>query len=151
MSDAVPGKARDGQGQEESVKRSFKAATVFAGVGAATGMFAPAALAAPANTAAVAKPDIGPARECLANNGGVSTWVHLYYPNNDHPAECIGGAGTLAINATIRSFCPGNNNGFASGAVPISFSHSGVRGNLGFNDHLSLIHISNWTGHNKCT
>jgi hypothetical protein len=139
------------QGSEKRMKRSFKLATVFTGAGALTGVFAPAALAAPANTAAVAKPDIGPAKECGANNGGVSNWVHLYYPNNDHPAECIGGAGTLPVKATIRSFCAGNNNGYVTGNLPFHFHPSSPRTDLLTNVQLTAVHISSWVGHAKCT
>jgi hypothetical protein len=139
------------------VKRSFKAATVFAGVGAMTGVFAPAALAAPAHTTAAANPDINPAKECGANNGGVSNWVHLYYPNNDHPAECIAGRGTENVTATIASFCPGNNNGAMYSATnPFPFSHGQGRHPVSHwtkvagNDHVAAIDIFSWTGAAKC-
>jgi hypothetical protein len=72
------------------MRRSFKLATVFTGAAALAGGYGPTALAATTQATEV-HPDIGPARECLANNGGVSNWVHLYYPNDDHPAMCIGG------------------------------------------------------------
>jgi hypothetical protein len=139
------------------MKRSFMAATVFAGAGAMTGMFAPAALAAPAQTTAAAQPDIGPWQECGANNGGVSNWVHIFYPNDDHPAECIGGSGTAAAAATIASFCPGNNIGWVFASHSFRFSYGGGRKHVskydqhaGY-DKLSRIYISAWTGHAKCT
>ena len=138
------------------MRRSFKVATVFAGVGAMTGIFAPAALAAPPHATAAAEPGIGPWRECVANNGGVSNWVHVYYPNNDHPAECIGGAGHQNAGATIASFCPGNNNGHIFASHPFNFSHSSVRlavswydEHAGY-DHVSGISIYKWVGHAKC-
>jgi hypothetical protein len=140
------------------MKRSFKAATVFAGVGAATAIFAPAALAAPMHAATATKPDIGPWRECGANNGGVSNWVHLYYPNDDHPAECVGGAGNLNAAATIYSFCPGNNNGFIYGSHSFSFNAGHGRKHVSAYDHghagndfVDGISIYNWTSHAKCT
>jgi hypothetical protein len=48
------------------------------------------------------------------------------YLGNDHSAECFHGAGYRRANATIASFCPGNNNGFVSGSMngklaPFSF------------------------------
>jgi hypothetical protein len=131
------------------MKRSFKAATVFAGVGAMTGAFAPAAFA---NTAHV--PTV---KECGANNGGVSTWVHLYYPNDDHPAECAGGSGITNAGATIASFCPGNNYGTIFATHRFDFSPKQVRahvsrfdGHTGY-DKVSGIDISLWSGYNKCT
>jgi hypothetical protein len=139
------------------MKRSFKAATVFAGMSAMTGMFAPAALAAPTHTTAPAKPDIGPWRECGANNGGVSTWVHVYYPHDDHPAECIGGKGETAGYATMASFCPGNNNGSAIATHAFKFYHSSDRNPISLFDHgypsdqLDGISIWSWIGHAKCT
>jgi hypothetical protein len=42
---------------------------------------------------------------------------HLYYPDDDHPAECFHGAGYTAAGATIASFCPGNNAGRVLGTV----------------------------------
>jgi hypothetical protein len=140
------------------MKRSFRAATVFAGVGAVTGVFAPAAFAAPAQPTAVANPGINPARECGANNGGVSNWVHLYYPNDDHPAECISGRGTENVTATIASFCPGNNSGaMYSATYPFAFTPGQNRHHVSYwtkvagNDHVDAIDIFNWTGHATCT
>ena len=132
------------------MRRSFKAATIFAGVGAATGMFAPAALAAPTHTTAAAKPDINPAKVCGANNGGVSTWVHLFYPKDDHPAECVGGKGYEPLKATIFSFCAGNNNGYLYASRPFSFNYTDARAPIG-NDQVYGITINSWYGNNKCT
>jgi hypothetical protein len=139
------------------VKRSFKLATVFTGAGALTGIFAPAALAAPTHATALARPDIGSWRECGANNGGVSNWVHLYYPNDDHPAECIGGAGNANANATIYSFCPGNNNGFIYGTHSFSFKAGHGRKHVSAYDHgfagndlVDGISIYSWKSHAKC-
>jgi hypothetical protein len=148
--------------KEELMKRSFKAATVFAGVGAMTGVFAPAAMAAPAHPAAGAQPDIGNWQECGANNGGVSKWVHIFYPNDDHPAECIEGAGDKAENATIYSFCAGYNVG------EVWFEKSGVTSPFAFTQGTTRRHVSaidgwrgdanivgltihDWSGPNKCT
>jgi hypothetical protein len=92
------------------LRRSFKVATVFTGAAALAGGGGPAALAA--TQAAVPQPAYT-AEECGANDGGVSHWVHLYYPNDDHPAECLGGTTTShAVGAIVASFCPGNNSGF---------------------------------------
>jgi hypothetical protein len=73
------------------MRRSFKVTTVFTGAAAVVGGYGPTALAATTQPAAV-HPNIGPARECGANNG-VSNWVYFYYLYNKHPAMCIGGAG----------------------------------------------------------
>jgi hypothetical protein len=139
------------------MRRSFRVATAFTGVAAIAGGFGP--------TAAAALPRSGSIRnvECLANNGGVSTWVHLYYPNNDHPAECFGGRGNTPAKVTIASLCPGNNNGSLNGSVAtfpdvIAF-HAGERRHaISWYDHIfsayfriSDVYISGWTGHSKCT
>jgi hypothetical protein len=132
------------------MRRSFKLATTFTGVAALSGAYGPAALATTTPTAV--HPYIHN-QECGPNNGGVSNWVHLYYPHNDHPAECFGGAGGTPANATISSFCPGNNNGYflADGIVsPVVFNHNSGRNNIG-PMHISYLYISNWTGNAKCT
>jgi hypothetical protein len=131
------------------MKRSFKVATVFAGVGAAGGLFAPAAMAAPTRATTAARPDINPAKECGTNKGGVSTWVHLYYPQDDHPAECITGAGYESLAGTIYSICPGNNYGRLFAKRDASFWAGGPRVALG-NDYLLGISIWSWSGHAKC-
>jgi hypothetical protein len=104
------------------MRRSFKVATVFTGAAALAGEYGPTALAA---TTAV-HPDFT-VQECGANDDGVSNWVHLYYPADDHPAECIGGATSYhSERGTIASFCPGNNF------------------------HLTGITIDTWSGDAKC-
>lgn len=141
------------------MRRSFRVATVFTGVAAVAGGFGPAALAATAQTTAI---DIAN-QECGANTGGVSNWVHLYYPNNDHPAECFHDKGNVAAKATIASFCPGNNSGSlrgtsASGAKS-SFSFAAGEGRhpissfeqYGGYFHVTGIAITGWTGDAKCT
>ena len=144
------------------MKRSFKVATVFTGAGAAAGLFAPAAMAATAHPAAGAKPDIGNWQVCGANNGGVSKWVHIFYPNNDHPAECIGGAGDKYENTTIYSFCAGNNRGevyFEKSTVtsPFVFSQGTTRRHVskidGWTGDANIVGLTirSWTGSNKCT
>jgi hypothetical protein len=103
------------------MRRSFKAATVFTGVAALAGGFAPAAFAATARPATV-HPEIT-WKECGANDTNeISEWVHLYYPNDDHPAECFGGVGKHSVTAAIASFCPGNNSGIVSGSAD-GYSH----------------------------
>jgi hypothetical protein len=138
------------------MRRSFQAATVFTGVAALAGGFGPTALTATAQ-ATIAN------QECLANNGGVSNWVHLYYPNNDHPAECFHNKGNVAAKGTIAQFCPGNNSGSlrgtASGGAKASFSFGPGEGRLpvsSFEQHngyltLTGISIRGWSGHAKCT
>ena len=141
------------------MRRSFRAATVFTGTAAIAGGFGPTALAATARPAFNSITNV----VCGANNGGLSHWVHLFYPNNDHPAECFGREGDVPAKATIASLCPGNNNGSIAGSVdtfpdaipltagagrhPIShFDHI-----LSFYWHLSRIYIGSWTGTAKCT
>jgi hypothetical protein len=93
-----------GKAREKQMRRSFKVATVFAGMTALTGGYAPTALAA-TTPAAVRGPDITN-RLC----GSTTThWVHLYYPHNGHAPECFGFEGSTPVNATISAFCPGNN------------------------------------------
>jgi hypothetical protein len=134
------------------MKKSFKVATVFTGVGAVTGICAPAALAAPATL------PVPTTKVCGANNGGVSTWVHLFYPNDDHPAECVGGTGNADENATIYSFCPGNNSGFIYGTHSFSFAPGQGRKHVSAydhhfagNDYVNGISIYTWKSHAKCT
>jgi hypothetical protein len=140
------------------MRRSFKVATVFTGTAALAGGFGPTALAATAQPAAV-HPDYT-AKECGANNDGVSHWVHLYYPNDDHPAECLGGKTTNhAVNATVASFCPGNNYGHFSGSVngikyaDVGFNASSPRGPIyGYQEfHITQITISGDRGVATCT
>jgi hypothetical protein len=145
------------------MRRSFKVATVFTGAAALAGGYGPAALAATTQATAV-HPDVT-FQECGANDDGVSNWVHLYYPADDHPAECIGGAtSNHAVSATIASFCPGNNNGWFDASVdgnplssPIYFyagsgRHSTAWWTGGYPEvHVYKITIKNWAGEAKCT
>ena len=142
------------------MRRSFRVATVFTGAAALAGGFGPTALAATTQTTAI-HPDTPTNRICGANNGGVSHWVHLYYPNNDHPAECFHGSGYTNAGATIASFCPGNNGGYLHGSVsgvgstfhfgpgngrhPVSW-FDGYRGNF----HVGGISILSTAGTAKC-
>jgi hypothetical protein len=138
----------------------FCVATVFTGAGRPRGRNRAAALAAPAPASAV-HPDIAN-QICWANNGGIRNWVHLYYPGNDHSAECLHGASYRRANATNASFCPGNN-GFVSGSIngklaPFSFLASQGRHPVSVYDdhpgtgnlHVSAISIGNWSGGAKC-
>jgi hypothetical protein len=141
--------------KEEWMRKSFKVATVFTGVATIAGGYGPTAFAA-TTRANVVQPDTIRNQECLANNGGISNWVHLYYPNNDHPAECFHGAGYTPANATIASFCPGNNSGSISGSLsghpdpqPLKFTAGSGRNNLG-SFHLKGITIKHWVGNGKC-
>ena len=132
-------------------------ATVFTGAAALAGGYGPTALAA---TTAV-HPDFT-VQECGANDDGVSNWVHLYYPADDHPAECIGGATSYhSERGTIASFCPGNNYGTLWGSVggksaSFYFSRSQGRHSVKWYDgktgyfHLTGITIDTWSGDAKC-
>jgi cell division inhibitor SepF len=140
--------------EEEQMRRSFKVATVFTGVAAlAGGGYGPTALAA-TTRANVVQPEMTN-KECAANNDGVSNWVHLYYPNDDHPAECFGGEGYKPANVTIASFCPGNNSGYLSGSLsgypdsqPLHFYAGSGRNPLNF--HITGITITHDVGEAKC-
>jgi hypothetical protein len=151
----VPGTAsgRSGDRKEEQMRRAFKLATVFTGAAAIAGGYGPAALAATTQAATI------PHQECGANNGGISNWVHLYYPNDDHPAECFHGTGGSSTRTTIASFCPGNNFGYfdgigtpvraffgGQGRHPVSYWFSRP-GDLRSTD----MTMSFWSGHSKCT
>jgi hypothetical protein len=142
------------------MKRSFRVATAFTGAAALAGGYGPAALAATTQATAV-RPDIGPARVCGANNGGVSNWVHFFYPNDDHPAVCIGGGGATSVAANIGSFCPGNNSGWVRGIhsndSPLTFFfHAGQgRHSMAYwiaraNFYVSAMSISHWKGNDPC-
>ena len=131
------------------MKRSFKLATVFTGAGAAAGLLAPAAMAAPTHATTATRPDIGKAKECGANNGGVSHDVHLYYYRDDHPAECLGGMGYESLAGTIYSLCPGTNYGRIFASRDYSFWAGGPRVTLG-QDYLLGISIWSWSGKAKC-
>jgi hypothetical protein len=138
------------------MRRSKKVATVFTGAAALTGGYGPAALAATTPATAV-RPAVA-WQECGPNNGGISNWVHFFYPGDDHPAECFHGAGGSPVNATIASFCPGNNNGKLYTSVG-SFSFNAGDGRhrmnywLGstYQVHVSGIYIFSWKGDSKCT
>ena len=91
-------------------------ATVFTGAAALAGGFGPTALAANAQSTKILPLTIHN-QECGANNNAISHWVHLYYPNGDHVNECFGGDGKTNANATIESFCPGNNFGQLFGST----------------------------------
>lgn len=93
------------------MKRSFRVATVFTGAAALAGGFGPTALAATA-----LQPNITN-QICGANDKGVSKWLHLFYPNDDHPAECFHETGLAPAKGTIHSFCPGSTSGWISGTL----------------------------------
>lgn len=129
------------------MRRSFKMATAFTGVTAIAGAFGPAALAAPAFHSGNIHN-----QECGANNDGVSKWVHLYYPMDDHPAECFASEGQVTTNVTLSSFCPGNNNGVRFiGTNPWSIPFHAGSGRNGWDATMTSLDISNWSGNAKCT
>jgi hypothetical protein len=147
------------------MRRSFKLATVFTGAaalaGGLAGGYGPTALATTTRATAV-HPDIGAFQPCGANNNGVSHDVHLYYPNDDHPAECAGGAGYEPVNASIYSFCPGTNAGELFGTVdgqhdPFFFYPGSHRQPVSKYDHragnfhVSGISIKTWWDAATCT
>jgi hypothetical protein len=138
------------------MRRSFRVATVFTGVAAITGGLGPAALAATTKTAA---PEATTTKVCGANTGGVSRWLHLFYPNNDHPAECTHGSGFEPATGTIQAWCPGGTSGYLYGRltatgsqVRIPFSRANnTRFSLGgTNIALSGISVFDTGGGQKC-
>jgi hypothetical protein len=120
------------------MRRSFRVATVFTGAAALAGGYGPAALAAATQTTAAAAGPV--AQVCAANNDGVSHYMHFYYPNDDHPAECFHGLGRTGAGATIASFCPGTYGGVLHGSV----SHVGV--SLPFGPGQGRHPVSYWDG-----
>ena len=151
---------RYGAGTEEYMRRRFKLATVFTGVATVAGGVAavgPMALAANAQTNA-ANPI--PNQICGANNGGVSHWFHVFYPNDAHAAECFHGTGAHSERGIIHSFCGGEARGqiyghltttgfyytrtYGPGTTRAKFSNG--YGSLS----LSSLIISGWTGADKC-
>ncbi len=88
-------------------------ATVFTGAAAITAGLGPVAFAAQnATPAGVNGPEV-----CGANTGGISHWLHLFYPNDDHPAECVRTplSDFIPAKGTITAYCPGSTNGFIYG------------------------------------
>jgi hypothetical protein len=95
------------------MRRSFRVATVFTGAAAITAGFGPVAFAAEnATPAGVNGPEV-----CGANTGGISHWLHLFYPNDDHAAECVRTPASDPIPAkgTITAFCAGSTSGYLYG------------------------------------
>jgi hypothetical protein len=142
-------------------KRSFKMATAFAGVAAATMGLGPAALAAtalPAGRGGSIKNQL-----CSANT---THWLHLYYPPgpNRHAPECFGNRGWTTAGANVWSACPGNNS------VSLYFSNAvqnrqhlnpgqgpgwvnyiiGFSGPIKTSAHLTQVSIFRWTGTYTC-
>lgn len=144
------------------MRRSFQLATVFTGVAGIAGGFGPTAFA-PAAQAAAIRPDILAWQSCGPNDGGISHWVHLYYPNDDHPAECFHGAGYHSATAVFASFCPGTNSGLVKGSAAgyphqnFPFSHGEGRKPVAkydggwFGDYnISYMSIYGWSGDATC-
>ncbi len=128
------------------MRRSFKVATVFAGMTALTGGYAPAAVAA-TTQATTAGITWGP-----CSKTGNSHWVHLYYPHNGHVPQCMGFAGSTPVNATVSAFCAGNNNGSYSTVAygNVSFGHSGHKVPYGSAQHIYRLDIFSWSGNYAC-
>lgn len=144
-------------------KRSFKIATAFVGVAAATMGVGPAALAATALPAS----RTGSIRNQLCStigNGG-SHWVHLYYPRGPHNVpihdpECFGFKGTTTAGAVLWSACPGNNAGtlFFSDASNLTLFPGGGLTPLNFimgtahqtSATLIKVRLTGWKGTGNC-
>lgn len=145
------------------MKRSFKAATVFAG---ATALAGGAVGLVPAAHASSLRNQLCGAASSV-HGGKSGTALHLYYPNNDHPAECFGGIGAKPETGNINEFCGGNNDGILFGVpdghknsteVPVyATGHiSAIASNLSTGDaanslHLSGVSIYSVIGSQKCT
>jgi hypothetical protein len=86
------------------MKRTFRVATVFTGVAAATAI-------APTATAMAA---VKPAITHETCNSSTKPWVHLYYTAaENHAPVCFGNNGFYSIKSGTRflGVCPGNNIG----------------------------------------
>lgn len=132
------------------MKKSFRVATVFTGVAAVTGGFGPTALAATTHPTVI-HPATVENQICGANDGGISHWAHVYYPNDDHPAECFHGAGKQPEKGTIYSICPGNNSVifWGNGGIGNHFPAGWGRTTIG-DWALSAVQILGWSGSAKC-
>jgi hypothetical protein len=141
------------------MRRRFQLATVFTGVAAVAGGAGATAFGGTAQ-ADVNRPASVHNQICGANNGGVSKWFHVFYPNNDHPAECFHSVGVHTEKGIIHSFCGGTytgeifghltttgyyyHRGFGPGTTRATFSSG--RGNFS----LSEVALSGWSGNDKC-
>lgn len=137
-------------------------ATVFTGVAAITAGLGPAAFAAEqATPAGVNGPEV-----CGANTGGISHWLHLFYPNDDHPAECVRTpvSDTIPAKGTITAYCAGSTMGVLYGtdtlygtSVYATFSpkntgrHGFTIGGKATNLNLSALYALGREGGQKCT
>jgi hypothetical protein len=94
------------------MRRSFRVATAFTGVAAATA-FTPAANAAVTHAV---KPAIVE-ENC---NSGTRQWIHLYYPASAHHGPiCFAHPGTYPLGGNLfTSVCAGNNYGAVFGHYP---------------------------------
>lgn len=142
------------------MRRSFRVATVFTGVGALAGGLGPTMLATTAQ-AATNQPAI--TNKLCEDIKVTDADAVLYYPNDDHPAECYWGSGTTPAGANIISFCPGYNNGELWGFVDgnltdsVYFNPGEGRANISQYDHrpgytmnVSGIAIFSWWGNSTC-
>ena len=133
------------------MRRSFKAATVFAGAAAFAG--GAVGLAPAAHASSLRNQACGAASSVHGGTSG--TALHLYYPNGDHVAECFGGIGHHDETANISAYCPGNNTGFLSGnydgttsSTPILFKAG--EGTRSASYHVRFVQISGVGGDAKC-
>jgi hypothetical protein len=145
--------------EEKQMRRSFRVATVFTGVGALAGGLGPTVFATTAQ-AAVIRPFIAnkPCEDITITDADAV----FYYPNDDHPAECFYGSGVTAAGANIASLCPGYNNGsiwgFVDGSYTLKpFSPSEGRakisrydGRPGYTMNVSGVAIYSWWGDATC-
>jgi hypothetical protein len=142
------------------MRRSFRVATVFTGVGALAGGLGPTVLATTAQ-AATTQPAI--TNKLCKDIKVTAADAVFYYPNDDHPAECFWGQGTTPAGANVASFCPGYNNGSIWGFVDgnsTGLKHfspgegrapiSQYDGRRGYTMNISGIAIFSWWGNSGC-
>ncbi len=127
------------------MKKSFRVATMFTGIAAASALTPTAtAMAATPGTTDQATPKIS-VEHCNSSN---RPWVHLYYTAaENHGPACFGNNGTYNITSGTRfvEACTGNNYGYLrfSGGAPYYF---GTGEFIGFSSlRVTTVHISGHT------
>jgi hypothetical protein len=147
-------------------KRTMRVATVFTGIAACTAGMAAYGTTAQAATHTTVKPTVKPAvRPAVRTPGRVSgsirevtscgsnTWLHVMSEDN-FGSFCFGFRGTsIPTNETgMYAQCGGNNYGWLSslrGSRFVTFGKGTTYRTLNW-PHLSYVHISGWTGTDKC-
>jgi hypothetical protein len=127
------------------MKKSFRVATMFTGIAAASALTpAATAVAATLGTTDQVTPKIT-VEHC---NSNTRPWVHLYYTAaENHGPACFGGNGTYNITSGTRfvDACTGNNYGYLRFSGGPAF-HFGTGESISFNSlRVTTVHISGHT------